>query len=40
MRQFVIFVFMVLLFTLMTPDGEDPDPTIEPLDDYFNRYFG
>ena len=28
-----------LLF-MMTPDGEDPTPTIEPLDDYYNRYYG
>ena len=27
-----------LLF-MMTPDGEDPEPEIEPLDDYFERYF-
>ena len=26
-----------LLF-MMTPDGEDPTPMIEPLDDYYNRY--
>jgi hypothetical protein len=27
-----------LLF-MMTPDGEDPAPDIEPLDDYYNRYY-
>ena len=28
-----------LLF-MMTPDGEDPTPITEPLDDYYNRYYG
>jgi hypothetical protein len=27
-----------LLF-MMTPDGEDPTPVIEPLDDYYDRYY-
>ena len=27
-----------LLF-MMTPDGEDTTPTIEPMDDYYNRYY-